>query len=110
MVLVEDDPDLAVSLAELLTPLCQLFLTASAGEALARLAGERVDVVVSDWDLGPGMSGAALLAEVATRWPRVKRVLMSGNAALSDVEHAHEALRKPFAPNVLCDLLFPSRQ
>nr|MCU0618150.1 response regulator [Gemmatimonadaceae bacterium] len=55
-------------------------LVSDGPEALALLErGERFDFLVSDYAM-PGMSGRELLEWVATAFPRVRRVLMSGFA------------------------------
>jgi DNA-binding NtrC family response regulator len=55
-------------------------------EALRILATEPVDVVLSDHKM-PGMTGSDLLREVAARWPRVVRLLITGwSEAVTDEE------------------------
>ena len=39
------------------------------------------DVVVTDMNLGEGMSGLALAEEVRRRWPNAGVIIMSGNPA-----------------------------
>jgi adenylate cyclase len=46
-------------------------------EALAWLADNPVDLVISDYKM-PGMSGVDLLQKVRARWPGVVRILLSG--------------------------------
>jgi CheY-like chemotaxis protein len=49
----------------------------NAREALDRLAGEAVDLVISDQKM-PGMKGIELLKTIRTRWPTTQRILLSG--------------------------------
>jgi putative nucleotidyltransferase with HDIG domain len=71
------------------------------GEALTHLADQPVDVILTDMRM-PGIDGAALLAEVARRFPATIRMVLSGQtdeaAALRAMPVAHQFLMKP------CDL------
>jgi len=73
----------------------------SAGDALALLERERVDVVLSDFMM-PGMNGIELLREVAARWPRARRCLLTAQAEKEVLEMAladgllHAAFTKPW--------------
>jgi CheY-like chemotaxis protein len=49
----------------------------SAREALERLAGDSIDLVVSDQKM-PGASGIELLKTIRARWPDTRRILLSG--------------------------------
>lgn len=57
---------------------------ATAGEALAALERGPADAILLDYHL-PGMSGAALGAEIISRWPALagRMVFVSGDPALS---------------------------
>lgn len=57
---------------------------ATAGEALAALERGPVDAILLDYHL-PGMSGAALGAEIVARWPALagRMVFVSGDPTLS---------------------------
>jgi len=67
-------------------------------KALDFMAGNRVDVVVSDMMM-PRMDGAQLLTEVAKRHPNTVRIILSGHAereaVLRLVGPAHQYLSKP---------------
>ncbi|MGA2928900.1 MAG: response regulator, partial [Solirubrobacteraceae bacterium] len=72
---------------------------ASGGEqALAMLAAEQADVVISDMQM-PEMDGATLLAHVRDSWPTTIRVILSGYASphllTKAASVAHRFLGKP---------------
>ncbi len=76
----------------------RLHFALSGADALAVLESRPIDVVVTDMRM-PGMDGAALLSEVAERFPDVVRVILSGHAdsdtALRAMTAAHQYLSKP---------------
>jgi DNA-binding NarL/FixJ family response regulator len=77
----------------------------AAGTDAARAAAP-FDVVVTDLRM-PGMDGAALLRTVHARWPRVVRIVLSGQTdqatMLRTVRVAHQCLAKPCDAGVLHD-------
>ncbi|MBL8742521.1 MAG: response regulator, partial [Myxococcales bacterium] len=86
---VDDDADLTRSIALALRRAPFRTLTTNAPEAaLALLASEHVDVVVSD-DQMPGMSGAELLTVVRSRYPSLMRILLTGQ---QDIRRAMNAV------------------
>ena len=98
---VDDEPNILQGLQRMLRPQrsqWDMAFCASGAEALRRLAETPFDVLVSDMRM-PGMSGAQLLAEVQARFPRVVRLILSGEAdresldALTGV--THRFLSKP---------------
>lgn len=78
---------------------------ATAGEALAMLERAPVDAVLLDYHL-PGMSGAALGAELVTRWPGLagRLVFVSGDPNLT-VDAFPEACREALLISKPFDLL-----
>jgi DNA-binding NtrC family response regulator len=79
---------------------------ASPVAALKILATRRVDVVVSDERM-PGMRGSEFLGQVRMRWPRIIRVLLTGQSDLKTTTHAiregqlYRFLSKPLGPGDL---------
>lgn len=80
----------------------------SASEGLKLMEAEVIDLVLCD-QLMPGMTGDRMLAEVARRWPRIERVLMSGysdvvpvNRGLENGEIGH-FVAKPWDNRVLIE-------
>lgn len=79
-----------------------------AWEVLEELQERGVDVVivVSDW-LMPGQRGDEFLAEVRARYPRIGRILLTGQADADAIQRAWEeakvceVIQKPWAEDVL---------
>jgi len=66
---------------------CRVVEAGDADAALAVLEKEPVHVAVSDFRM-PGLSGIELLRRVKDRWPRVQRVLLTGQADSTAIEEA----------------------
>jgi DNA-binding NtrC family response regulator len=87
---------------------CQVALGRS--DALPLLEAQDFDFVVADFLLADG-NGVDLLREVAGRWPRCRRILVSAHLDLSPFESAqaaglmHALLRKPWGPGELLHTL-----
>ncbi len=73
-------------------------------KALAFMEKTTVDVLVSDMRM-PGMNGVQLFGQVATRYPKTVRLILSGHAdqdlILQCVGSAHQFLSKPCDPEAL---------
>lgn len=98
---VDDEPRLLEGIARMLRPLRNEWevLTANGGdEALAILARQSVDVLISDMRM-PGMSGNELLETVAKTHPDTIRMILSGqadrDAMLRSIGCTHRYLSKP---------------
>ena len=78
VLVVDDDHDARESLERLISRAGIACLSARNGpEALTLLREHQISAVVSDHDM-PGMDGVELLKLVATRYPHVARILMTG--------------------------------
>ncbi len=104
---VDDEPRILDGLKRMLRPMREEWEMrfAQGGEAaLTELAGWSADVVITDMRM-PLMDGATLLEQVATRWPGVIRMVLSGqtddDAAVRAVPVAHQFLMKPCDGQVL---------
>jgi CheY-like chemotaxis protein len=101
VLIVDDEPVILSSASELLGQEYTIFLASGPAEALAILARERVDVVVSDYKM-PGMDGLTLLIEIKRRFPSCIRVLMTAYADMQLVVRSmnegeiHRFLSKPY--------------
>jgi two-component system, NtrC family, sensor kinase len=88
LLIVDDDEHVRRALRRVLRRArCRVLDAPDAETALRVLAAEPVQVVVSDYRM-PGMSGVELLREVKDRWPRVQRVLLTGQADSAAIEEA----------------------
>lgn len=85
---VDDEPNILNALKRLFRPSGLRVLTAPDGHsALALLATEAVDVVVSDMRM-PQMDGATFLKTVRERHPQVERILLTGFADMASAVSA----------------------
>lgn len=98
---VDDEPNVLAGLRRILRPFrndWEMKFVGSADEALGVLAGEPIDVVVTDMRM-PGKDGAQLLTEVRANYPSVVRIVLSGQfdhqTALRAAGLAHQFLSKP---------------
>jgi two-component system NtrC family sensor kinase len=88
LLVVDDDEHVRRALRRVLKrSRCRLLEAADAAAGIALLEDERVQVVVSDYRM-PGMSGVEFLRVVKERWPRVQRVLLTGQADTAAIEEA----------------------
>ena len=110
---VDDEPSILASLRRLFRATGWRLLTAGrAKEALAILATEPVDAVLSDMRM-PDMDGVQLLERVNQGWPRTARLLLTGQADLDSTISAinrgrlHRYITKPWNDD---ELLLTLRQ
>ncbi|HEY5717546.1 MAG TPA: sigma-54 dependent transcriptional regulator, partial [Motiliproteus sp.] len=110
VLVVEDDADLREALCDTLELAGYDFVAADSGEAaLAQLAQQSVEMVVSDVNMG-GMDGHALLAQLRQRFPALPVLLIT---AYGQVDRAVDAIRngavdyllKPFEPEALLQIV-----
>ena len=91
LLLVDDEPNLTSALVRSLDrSQFEIFTADSAQKGLMILAGNEIDVVVSDERM-PGMTGSQFLAEVRKQWPNTIRMILSGQA---DLEAAVRAINE----------------
>jgi two-component system probable response regulator PhcQ len=91
LLLVDDEPNLTSALVRSLDRTkFEIFTADSAQKGLMILAGNDIDVIVSDERM-PGMTGSQFLAEVRKQWPNTIRMILSGQA---DLEAAVRAINE----------------
>lgn len=110
LLLVEDDPQVSQMAVVLLQGLgLKTSTAATAGQALAILARQRFDLMLSDVVMPGDMSGIELARTCAVKWPEMKVLLTSGYAG-EDVEDAlsdapWRLLSKPYSGEQLGEAL-----
>nr|WP_246265761.1 ATP-binding protein [Aromatoleum diolicum] len=112
ILVVDDEPDIRETLAEILTDARHRVVTVSSGrEALARIAAEHYDVILTDVRM-PDLDGRALYREVERRWPeQAKRVAFVTGDTLTDALREFAAacgcpvIEKPFLPGDVRDVV-----
>lgn len=88
ILIVDDQPLVLGVLREILArgPY-HVLAVGSAEEALQRLEGETVDVVISD-ELMPGMLGSEFLTIVRKKYPEIVRIILTGHASVESAMRA----------------------
>ncbi|MCR9277079.1 MAG: response regulator [Pseudomonadaceae bacterium] len=82
---VDDEPNIQSALKRVLRKSKMELLFATSGkEALAIIAQQPVDVIISDMRM-PGMSGAEFLAQAETLAPSSQRIILSGHSDTEDI-------------------------
>jgi DNA-binding NtrC family response regulator len=88
LLVVDDEPDVVDALRRALRdPAWRVIGEVSPHAALARIAAEPVDLVISDIDL-PEMSGVELVARIRRSHPEVIRILLTGGASVGSAVRA----------------------
>ena len=104
LLVVDDDPAVRSAIARPLEDLGHsVDSVASGATALAALAAERFDLIVSDYAM-PGMDGAELIGRARAIQPDARFLIVTGYADTGKVEEAcpdTELLFKPFTPDQL---------
>lgn len=100
VLVVDDEPGIRKALTRLFTRHGdEVRAAANAAEAEAVLAAFEPDVVISDFKM-EGMNGLELLRLVGRRFPRARRILLSGFAEI-DEEPGVTVMAKPYAAQEL---------
>jgi response regulator RpfG family c-di-GMP phosphodiesterase len=83
LLLVDDEPNILAALRRLFRPCGYRIFTAESGaQGLDILAGEQIDLVISDMRM-PRMSGAQFLEQVRERSPDTVRILLTGHSDIA---------------------------
>lgn len=88
ILIVDDDEIIRDTLCELLSVDHNCDPASTAREALAKLAGQNYDLMLTDISM-PGLSGLELLRFVAQSYPSTSVIIISG---ISDEEHAQRLI------------------
>jgi len=108
---VDDEPSLLRAMTRSLSRQPYTLITAeSAVEGLAILAERTVDIVVSDERM-PGLAGSDFLRRIRAAYPKIVRIMLTGDPGLPSAVHAINAgalyrfLSKPVSFDELCRTL-----
>ncbi|PCI59432.1 MAG: sigma-54-dependent Fis family transcriptional regulator [Gammaproteobacteria bacterium] len=110
LLVVEDDASLREALIDTLALAGYRCIEADSGEAaLLQLKNHKVDLVVSDVQMG-GMSGLTLLTNVRKLFPKMPVLIMTAFGTIDDAvqamrDGACNYMAKPFAPEVLLNMV-----
>ncbi len=110
VLIVEDDAGLREALVDtLLLGGYQVIEANSAEQAMVKLGNQKIDLVVSDIQMG-GMNGLDLLRSIKNKFPKMPTLLMTAYATIDDAvqamrDGATDYLSKPFSPEVLLNLV-----
>lgn len=99
VLVVDDDSALRRTLLNALRPIFTVIEAGHIDEARDFLARGRVDVLVSDFDLGTPETGLTLLREAREKYPATRRILMTGGLPKDTVvedELVELVIKKPF--------------
>jgi signal transduction histidine kinase len=87
LLVVDDEPGIVSSIADLFRNRCEVVTTTSPADGLVQLANGHVAVIISDQRM-PGMTGSAFLAAAAASNPDATRIMLTGYADLPAVVQA----------------------
>lgn len=110
ILVVDDDDPVRAMLARLLrTQGYEVLQGANAGDARAIIESQSPALVISDIVM-PGESGIELRRDIASRWPTIPVILISGYSADGPAEFAARTpgtlfVQKPFAAEQLLELV-----
>jgi len=110
LLVVEDDASLREALLDTLKLAGYQCIEAESGEsALLQLKNHKVDLVVSDVQMG-GMSGLTLLTNIRKLYPKMPVLIMTAFGTIDDAvqamrDGACNYMAKPFAPAVLLNMV-----
>jgi len=110
LLVVEDDAPLREALVDTLLLAGYQCLSADSGEAaLLLLKNHKIDLVVSDVQMG-GMSGLDLLKSIKNSYPNMPVLIMTAFGSIDDAVQAMQDgacnyMAKPFAPEVLLNMV-----
>jgi DNA-binding response OmpR family regulator len=113
MLIVDDDPEVLAVLSELLRDTgFRVVPATNADDALKKAVRTVPDVLITDLDLGKGLSGIELGAVLRRRWPTLPVVYISGrNWLMRDYvfDDCEVFLAKPFRQHELVDAIHAVR-
>ncbi|MBI3072972.1 MAG: response regulator [Deltaproteobacteria bacterium] len=111
ILIVDDEVQILTALRRTLEPEgYRIITTSEPSKVLDLLQRERVDLLISDIEMGP-VSGIDLVASARAWYPDVVRILLTGNANLETALEAinsgevYRYLTKPWDVSVICEIV-----
>jgi response regulator RpfG family c-di-GMP phosphodiesterase len=111
ILVVDDEVSILQAIKRLLRKKSIAVTLANSGEeALSHLKNEHFDLVISDMKM-PSMSGAELFTQIASTYPDVYRILLTGfadiDSTIKAINHGkiHRYIQKPWSNDVLFDVI-----
>lgn len=111
ILIVDDEPNLLSGITRNLFGQFEFETAANGVEALERIKfNSRIGVVMTDLRM-PHMNGIELLVEIQKLYPKIVRLMLSGNADLNDMAnavnegHVFRFLTKPCTPELMSKML-----
>jgi response regulator RpfG family c-di-GMP phosphodiesterase len=106
LLVVDDEPDVANSVRDLLRREFNVLCAKSADEGIQLMQGNEVHIIMTDQRM-PKITGVELLAKIRQRYPHAVRMLFTGYADLDSIiaainqGHVYGFLKKPWQPEDL---------
>ena len=110
ILVIEDNPDMADSLREILEMEgCAVELAVDGTLAAKAFEPGRYDLILMDLKL-PGMRGRELIQHLLGKDPKARIIVLTGNSVKEEVDEVsrlpiQQVLRKPYDPEILVNLL-----
>ncbi len=106
LLVVDDEPDVADSVRDLLRREFNVLCAKSAEEGIQLMQNNEVQIIMTDQRM-PKITGVELLAKIRQRYPHAVRMLFTGYADLDSIiaainqGHVYGFLKKPWQPEEL---------
>ncbi len=106
LLVVDDEPDVAYSVRDLLRREFNVLCAKSAEEGIQLMQNNEVQIIMTDQRM-PKITGVELLAKIRQRYPHAVRMLFTGYADLDSIiaainqGHVYGFLKKPWQPEEL---------
>ena len=97
VLLVDDEPSILRGIKRILSKDWNVEIAVGASTAASMLTATQYDAIVTDYDM-PGRDGLWLLDYVRTRFPQMRRILLSGSEPFIFSNHMKSGLIQHYIP------------
>ena len=108
VLVVDDDPELRATTAQLLSQEFEVLTAQNGLEALELIALREIDVVCTDYNM-PGLDGIELLRRVAASYPPIESILITGFREYAQRQMGSDdtflLVVKPYNPETLIKII-----